>query len=245
MLSVRAGAPRATRKPMDSGKAKTRPTQTRSGSTPPTQNTDCQPNAGMIQDARRPPTKPPSGKPAHSRATMTARSRRGEYSEVRLIKLGMAPPRPRPARNRKTRSTSKLGANAVATVKMPNQAVAPISTALRPIRSANRPRPKAPSASPAKAALNTGPSDRWRNVQVGRDPRRSKPDRLQIHAVEQGNQRAQDDDANLKRADRARVNEFGDVERRPRRHVAFPPQVQATIAYFVRLASGDCRFVRH
>ena len=90
---------------------------------------------------------------------ITARSLRGEYSEVRLIKLGMAPPRPRPARNRKASSTPKLGANAVAMVKMPKQPVAPISTALRPIRSASNPKPKAPKARPAKAALNTMRSD--------------------------------------------------------------------------------------
>ena len=127
--------------------------------TPPTQNTDCQPKAGMIQDANSPPTKPPSGKPAHNSATITARSRRGEYSEVRLMKLGMAPPRPRPARKRNTTSTPKLGASAVAMVNRPKQPVAPISTVLRPIRSAKSPKPKAPKARPAKAALNTMRSD--------------------------------------------------------------------------------------
>ena len=109
----------------------------------------------MIQEARSPPTKPPSGKPAQSNATITARSRRGEYSDVRLMKLGMAPPSPRPARKRNASSTAKLGASAVQMVKMPKQAVAPISTALRPTRSASTPKPKAPKARPANAALNT------------------------------------------------------------------------------------------
>ncbi len=109
----------------------------------------------MIHDAINAPTAPPNGKPAHNSATIPARSRRGQYSEVRLMKLGMAPPSPTPARKRNTSSTSKLGASAVQMVKTPNQAVAPISTALRPTRSASTPKPKAPSESPASAALNT------------------------------------------------------------------------------------------
>ena len=38
-----AGAALATRKPTDSGSAKMRTMQTSSGSTPPTQKTECQP----------------------------------------------------------------------------------------------------------------------------------------------------------------------------------------------------------
>jgi putative tryptophan/tyrosine transport system substrate-binding protein len=83
------------------------------------------------------------------------------------------------------------------------------------------------------------------DVQIGGDARGRKPDRLQVHAVEQGHKRAQHDDANLERADRPRVDQFGDVERRPRRHVALPLGcLSATIAYFACWASGDRRFLR-
>ena len=143
----------------------------------------------MIQEAKSPPTKPPSGKPAQSSATITARSRRGQYSDVRLMKLGMAPPSPRPARKRNASSTAKLGASAVQMVKMPKQAVAPISTALRPdpIRQHAETESAQGEASQRGAEHRAQPGQR--NVQIGRNAGRRKPDGLQIEAVEQGDER--------------------------------------------------------
>ena len=127
------------------------------GSTPPTQNTDCQPWAGISQEASSPPTTPPIGKPVHNTLTSAARRCRGAYSEVRLMKLGIAPPSPSPARKRITSSDCRLSANAVATVSTPKQSVLATSTFLRPMRSATSPSTKEPMARPASAALNTMP----------------------------------------------------------------------------------------
>ena len=61
-----------------------------------------------------------------------------------------------------------------------------------------------------------------RNVQIGGDAGRGKPDGLQIEAIEQGDERAQDDDANLQRAERARIDQFGNIECRLRGHDGHP-----------------------
>jgi hypothetical protein len=74
------------------------------------------------------------------------------------MKLGIAPPSPRPVRKRQAMSSPKLLAAAVKSVNRPKASVAPISTRLRPTRSAKGPSAKAPRANPASAALNTAPN---------------------------------------------------------------------------------------
>jgi len=66
---------------------------------------------------------------------------------------------------------------------------------------------------------------RQRDVQIGSDARRYKPDRLQVHAVEQRHECAQHDDANLQRAEWARVDQLGNVEC-PSRHIQSPDDLQ-------------------
>src|SRR5580704_8424482 len=61
-----------------------------------------------------------------------------------------------------------------------------------------------------------------RNVQIGGDAGRGKPDGLQIEAIEQGDERAPDDDTNLQRAERARVDQFGNIKCRLRGHDGHP-----------------------
>src|SRR5215831_2854884 len=95
---------------------------------------------------------------------MALRLARGTYSDARLMKLGIAPPRPMPARNRYSRSCSNDVESAVQSVKTPNVAVAPSSARLRPNRSATGPNANAPSISPSNATLKTGPNfpgPRW------------------------------------------------------------------------------------
>jgi tetratricopeptide (TPR) repeat protein len=65
-------------------------------------------------------------------ATLQKLSPRGVYSAARLMKLGIAPPRPTPAKNRKSKTCCSVPAIAVQSVNTPNVAVAPINTHLRP-----------------------------------------------------------------------------------------------------------------
>ena len=57
-----------------------------------------------MREAKKPPTAPPKGNPAHNMATSVARNRFGAYSDARLMKLGIAPPKPTPVKNRITSS---------------------------------------------------------------------------------------------------------------------------------------------
>ncbi len=74
--------------------------QARQGRPPPSSSTLSQPSAGTIRAASRPPSAEPRVKPQNIAVTISARCRRGQYSEVRVIALGIAPPRPRPVKKR-------------------------------------------------------------------------------------------------------------------------------------------------
>ena len=68
-------------------------------------------------------------------------------------------------------------------------------------------------------------------MQVGHDARRREADGLEIETVEQGDDGAERHDADLERPNRLLVDQFGNIERRPGRHVALSPKlVGATIA---------------
>jgi hypothetical protein len=146
------------RKLTDSGSSRPRTPASKSGRTPPIWNRACQPKASMRRDASSPARAPPIGNPAHSNPTTALRFARGTNSEAKLMKLGIAPPRPTPAQNRYSRSCSTDVASAVQSVKTPKVMVAPIRARLRPSRSANGPKPNAPTISPSSAILKTSPS---------------------------------------------------------------------------------------
>ena len=90
--------------------------------------------------------------------TMVARRRRGLNSDVIAMVLGIAPPRPRPVRNRIASRVLTSWTNAVASVPMPKARVAKMMIFRRPIRSASGPNTSAPIISPNRPAENTGPS---------------------------------------------------------------------------------------
>ena len=64
------------------------------------------------------------------------------------IMIGNAAPKPRPASTRNTNSAMKFGAAIMPSVKRPKAATAPISTGLRPRKSASRPPMMAPRTMP-------------------------------------------------------------------------------------------------
>ena len=83
-----------------------------SGNTPPRISTPCQP---YCRDRAPPPpnrrTRQPIVKPQNITVTRNERLRSGQYSEVSVIAIGMAPPRPRPVTKRQIVSDSTLVAH--------------------------------------------------------------------------------------------------------------------------------------
>ncbi|MCY1412250.1 hypothetical protein D9M71_276500 [compost metagenome] len=112
--------------------------------------------------ATTPPRAEPRVKPQNMLVTISERRRSGQYSEVRVMALGMAPPRPRPVRKRIRASVSTFGAKAAARLQPPKHSTESSSTVLRPKRSASGPAMKAPSIRPISAAPSTGLS--WAEV---------------------------------------------------------------------------------
>ncbi|MDT4826041.1 hypothetical protein FQZ97_593390 [compost metagenome] len=157
MPATRAlSAPRCTRKRADSGSSHASSGSSARGSTPPSTSTLRQPKAGTRCAATTPPSAEPRVKPQNMLVTISERRRCGQYSDVRVMALGMAPPRPRPVSRRSRASISTLGAKAASRLKPPKQATDSIRMRLRPKRSASGPAMKAPSISPTSAAPSTG-----------------------------------------------------------------------------------------
>src|SRR3954464_3711324 len=90
--------------------------------------------------------------------TRNERLRSGLYSDVSVIVMGMAPPRPRPVMKRQIASVSTFVAQAEAMLARPKPTVAKTRTALRPIRSATGPNTKAPTIRPARPDTNSSES---------------------------------------------------------------------------------------
>lgn len=80
----------------DSGICQANSGSSANGAMPPTSSRPRQPNAGMICPASRPPRASPAVKPLQLRVTSSMRRRAGEYSELRVMQVGIAPPRPMP-----------------------------------------------------------------------------------------------------------------------------------------------------
>ena len=157
--ATRASArPVSARNRTDSGNFSARIGASSSGATPPTTNTDRQPNCGINAAASRPPSAAPTEKPQNMIITMVARRRRGLNSDVSAIAFGIAPPRPRPVRKRIASSVLTSWTKAVTSAPMPNASVDKMMIFLRPTRSASGPNTSAPIISPNRPALNTGPS---------------------------------------------------------------------------------------
>jgi hypothetical protein len=113
----------------------------------------------MTIAASSPASAPPSGIETIVSVTASGRLRAGTYSEASVAALGMAPPRPTPARNRMTASASIEFTNASAAVKAPNVRTLPSSAGRLPHRSPTNPPNKPPNIMPngpiASASVNS------------------------------------------------------------------------------------------
>ncbi|EJL31013.1 hypothetical protein PMI01_02948 [Caulobacter sp. AP07] len=135
---------------------------TTSGARPPTRKIVRQSARAMGVRATSPARAPPSGMPQAISATMVALRAGLARSEARAISIGMAPPRPRPVRNRTASSRLRSPVAAVARENRPNAATEVTSTGRRPMRSAIAPPRLAPNISPIRLALNAHPA--WPGV---------------------------------------------------------------------------------
>src|SRR3954454_9970046 len=82
----------------------------------------------MMPAAARPPKAPPIVKPQNIMVTRNERLRSRLYSEVRVIAIGMAPPRPRPVTKRQNASDSTPVAQAERMLATPKPKVEKMRT---------------------------------------------------------------------------------------------------------------------
>ncbi|GLC92566.1 hypothetical protein Tamer19_19740 [Cupriavidus sp. TA19] len=150
--------PVITRWRTDSGSIQTSATASSSGSTPPATSTERQPKASISPAEARPPKAEPSVKPQNMVVTRKERRLSGQNSEVSVIALGMAPPRPSPVRKRSSTSVHRSFDQAEARLAAPKNSTDSTSTPLRPKRSASGPNRKAPAIRPPSPAPNSGAS---------------------------------------------------------------------------------------
>ena len=154
-LTISASAaprsPRSARKRGDSGNHAIRMGTIRSGSTPPVTNTDSQPKRLMSAAAATPPAMIPRGKPTNMVVINSARRRAGANSAVKMLMVGITPPRPRPVRKRYRNSSNVLSAVAVNKANTPMTATETRITGLRPMRSATGLPTSAPAIKPTSA----------------------------------------------------------------------------------------------
>ena len=89
--------------------------------TPPSTNSVRHPTTGSMRMPSKPANVPPSGTHTIVSVTANGRCRRGTYSAASAAAFGIAPPRPRPARNLRTPSdvmSCTIAAPSVVTPKM-------------------------------------------------------------------------------------------------------------------------------
>ena len=140
----------------DSGSRGTSATASINGKTPPSTRMPCQPISGTSCALTTPPKAEPRVNPQNIRVTSAPRRRAGKYSEVMVMVLGIAPPRPRPVRKRRNTSICRSGANAESRLNRPNRATQNSITRLRPKRSESGPQSSAPAVRPSNPAPNNG-----------------------------------------------------------------------------------------
>jgi len=95
------------RKRGDSGSTFNSSAAIASGRMPPTRNSPRQPKRGSTCAPTRPASDPPSGMQTIVSVTANGRWRFGTYSNESAAAFGIAPPRPKPAKNRRTVSTAR------------------------------------------------------------------------------------------------------------------------------------------
>src|SRR5215469_8603050 len=112
--------------------AKKRTGASTSASPPQSKNSEPQPYTGISLAVINPPTGAPIEKLAEFTVTAVARLAGGLNSAVSPMVFGIAPPRPRPVRNRNTPSFGNVVAAAVTTVSNPKLSTDQKITRLRP-----------------------------------------------------------------------------------------------------------------
>src|SRR5213592_3510865 len=100
----------------------------------------------------RPPSAEPTVNPQNIVVTRNERRGAGQYSEVSVTALGMAPPSPSPVRKRRNTSHQIDVACDDTRLATPKNSTQVSRTLLRPNRSASGPKTNAPTISPAKPA---------------------------------------------------------------------------------------------
>lgn len=105
-----------------------------------------------------PPSAEPMVNPQNIVVTRNERRCSGQNSDVSVTEFGIAPPSPKPVAKRSRTSSVSDDDDAETRLAIPKKATHPISTLLRPKRSASGPNTKAPAMRPASPAPNSGAS---------------------------------------------------------------------------------------
>ena len=138
-----------------------------SGRIPPTRNRPRQPKRGSTCAPTSPASDPPSGMQTIVSVTANGRCRIGTYSEESAAAFGIAPPRPKPAKKRRTVSTATPFDIDTSSVSSPNATTLPMSATRRPRRSPTTPPIAPPSIIPTMPAV-------WTGTKAGRGSRHSR-----------------------------------------------------------------------
>ena len=117
----------------------------------------------------------PTGIPQYMRPTARPRFSALTASEARVIKFGIAAPKPAPAKKRTNKRLLKLLTQTVHKVNKANTATEPINTFLRPIRSEYRPPISAPGNKPKIPALKNTPNCELSKAKASRIPAAAMP----------------------------------------------------------------------
>ena len=124
--------PLSTSQRSDSGSASSSTGTSSSGKAPPSISTPRQPiRCSSCADAR-PPSAEPMVKPQNIMVTRPERRCCGQYSDVMVTEVGMAPPRPSPVKKRSTSSIVRSVDQADSRLAVPKKATETISTGRRP-----------------------------------------------------------------------------------------------------------------
>src|ERR1700674_1373948 len=125
---------------------------------PPSMRAERQPYASTRCAEAKPPSADPTVNPQNIVVTRNERRSSGQYSEVRVTELGIAPPRPRPVRKRNRTSSHSELEYADARQASPKNRTHTSRMFLRPNLSASGPNRNAPAISPARPAPKSGAS---------------------------------------------------------------------------------------
>ncbi len=140
----------------DSGSTQRSATAATMGTSPPMTNSVRHPSNGNARMPSSPASVPPSGTQTMAMVTAMGRRLAGTYSAASAAAFGIAPPSPRPAKNRSVPNAAVLSDIAAASVITPKTTMLPSSAVCRPILSPARPAAAPPSIMPRYPSETTG-----------------------------------------------------------------------------------------